>query len=473
MNGGELSVRAAALEAPDRLALIAEDRAYTFAELAVSASGVAAWLRARLAEQPGSEGGPVAVVARREPEAIVALLAGFEVGVPMGLMHSRATERERQLMSELLDPALEVDPAAAVEESEPAQGEGSWATPAIDPESILAVVPTSGTSGKPKGVLLSRRAFLASARASAQNLGWEAADRWLLTLPLAHVGGLSILVRALIARRCTVLAPRGRFDAVWTLRAIEEHRVTLASLVPPMLEAMLEADPAWNPPAHLRALLLGGGPASQDLLSRAADRGVPVLTTYGLTESCSQVTTQRYGTCNRGELGSGAPLDGVELRIIDGEIQIRGPMLFSGYAERDRVWAGVDAEGWLSTGDEGELDTAGQLHVSGRRDRLIGTGGENVDPLEIESALGSLTSIREAVVFGVEDAKWGVVVGAALVAEGGDPEPGALREEMSAILAPYKRPRLVRFLADLPTTPAGKVDRTAAEAAAREDLRPI
>jgi non-ribosomal peptide synthetase component F len=129
MNGGELSVRAAALEAPDRLALIAEDRAYTFAELAVSASGVAAWLRARLAEQPGSEGGPVAVVARREPEAIVALLAGFEVGVPIGLMHSRATERERQLMSELLDPALEVDPAAAVEESEPAQGEGpsrSW-----------------------------------------------------------------------------------------------------------------------------------------------------------------------------------------------------------------------------------------------------------------------------------------------------------------------------------------------------------
>ena len=473
LSGGGLSVRAAALEAPDGLALIADDRAHTFAELAASATRVAAGLRAHLAEHPGSTSGPVAVVARRDPESVVALLAAFETGVPAGLIHSRATERERQLLSELLRPSLEIDSAAGLEDSETAPGAGTWTTPPIDPESILAVLPTSGTSGRPKGVLLSRRAFLASARASAQNLGWEAEDRWLLTLPLAHVGGLSILVRALIARRCTVLAPPGRFDARWAIRAIEQHRVTLASLVPSMLEAMLEADPGWNPPTHLRAVLLGGGPASQGLLSRAADRGVAVLTTYGLTESCSQVTTQRYGTRNRGELGSGAPLDGVELRIIDGEIQVRGPMLFSGYAERGRVWAGVDAEGWLATGDEGELDAAGQLHVLGRLDRLIVTGGENVDPLEIEGALCSLTSIRGAVVFGVEDAKWGVVVAAALVAEGGDPEPSALREEMSAILAPYKRPRLVRFLADLPTTPAGKVDRTAAEAAAREDLQPI
>ncbi|MEJ2339276.1 MAG: AMP-binding protein [Gemmatimonadales bacterium] len=473
MTGGELSVRAAAAEAPDRLALIADDHAYTFAELAASASRVARWLRARFPGGRTSTSGPVAVVAHRELEVIIALLAAFDLGVPVGLIHSRATERERRLLSELLGPALEMDPTTAAEGSEPAEGVVTLPTPVIHAESILAVVPTSGTSGKPKGVLLSRRAFLASARASAQNLGWEAGDRWLLTLPLAHIGGLSILVRALIARRCVVLAPPGRFDPVATLRTIERHRVTLASLVPSMLEALLEADPSWSPPGHLRALLLGGGPASRDLLSRAADRGVPVLTTYGLTESCSQVTTQRYGTRNRGELGSGAPLDGVELRIIDGEIQVRGPMLFSGYAERGRVWPGVDAEGWLVTGDEGELDAAGQLHVHGRLDRLIVTGGENVDPLEVEHALGSLTSVRGAVVFGVEDARWGVVVAAALVAEGGDPEPDVLREEMAAILAPYKRPRLVRFLADLPTTPGGKVDRTAAEAAARQDLRPI
>ncbi len=173
MNGGGLSVRAAALEVPDRLALIAEDRAYTFAELAATASGIAAWLWARLAEQPGSASRPVAVVASRDPETVVALLAALEIGVPLGLIHSRATERERRLLLELLRPALEMDPAAAIEESETARGAVTWPTTDIDPESILAVVPTSGTSGKPKGVRLSRRAFLASARASAQNLGWE------------------------------------------------------------------------------------------------------------------------------------------------------------------------------------------------------------------------------------------------------------------------------------------------------------
>lgn len=474
MTGGELSVRAAALEAPDRLALIAGDRAYTFAELAASASQVAASLKSRLAAETGSVKSPVAVLARRDLETVAALLALFEIGVPAGLIHARSTERERRLLSDLLRPALELDSAEAAGTT-PMAGTapvGAMAE-AVDPESILAVVPTSGTSGAPKAALLSRRAFVASARASARNLGWEADDRWLLALPLAHVGGLSILVRTLIARRCAVLAPPGSFDAAGTIRAIEEHRVTLASLVPPMLEAMLEVETAWSPPEHLRALLLGGAPASPDLLSRAADRGVPVLTTYGLTEACSQITTQRYGTQNRGELGSGAPLDGVELRIIDGEIQIRGPMLFSGYTAKGRVWAGVDAEGWLATGDEGELDAAGQLHVRGRLDRLIVTGGESVDPLEIERALGSLTSIREAVVFGVQDAKWGMVVAAALVAEGEAPEPVALREELAAILAPHKRPRLVRFLADLPTTPAGKVDRAAAEAAAWEDLQPI
>lgn len=480
MSGGELSVRAAAREAPDRPALIAGDRTYSFAELAAATSNVLAWLRTRLAAQPGSANAPVALPARRDPETVVSLLALFELGVPAGLIHARSTERERRLLSAILCPALELDPAEAagtIPPSGPPAAGTAEGMGAVDAESILAVVPTSGTSGTPKGVLLSRRAFLASAQASARNLGWEAGDRWLLALPLAHVGGLSILVRTLIARRCMVVVPPGRFDAAQTIRAIEEHRVTLGSLVPPMLEAMLEVEPAWQPPEHLRALLIGGGPAAPALLSRAADRAVPVLTTYGLTETCSQVTTQRYGTRNRGELGSGAPLEGVELRIVDGEIQVRGPMLFSGYAERGRIRPGVDGEGWLATGDEGELDSAGRLHVGGRLDRRIVTGGESVDPLEIEAALRSLTSIREVVVFGVEDARWGAVVAAALVAEGADPEPGssreALREQMATILAPYKRPRLVRFLADLPRTPAGKVDRIAAEAAARQDLTPI
>jgi O-succinylbenzoic acid--CoA ligase len=385
---------------------------------------------------------------------VITLLAAFELSLPAGLLHAGSTGTERRALAQVMRAVPEVGSTGSA-------------------ESILAVVPTSGTRGTPKGVLLSRRAFLASAAASAGNLGWENDDRWLLALPLAHVGGLSILVRTLAARRCVVLTGSGSFDAMKTIRAIDERRVTLASLVPPMLQTMLEAHPAWRPPEHLRALLLGGGPASPDLLALAADRGVPVLTTYGLTEMCSQVTTQRYRTVNRGEMGSGSPLEGVELRIVDGEIQVRGPMLFSGYLEGGHMASGLDSDGWFSTGDEGELDGRGRLHVRGRLDRSIVTGGENVDPIEVEATLRSLPSIRDAVVFGVDDPKWGSVVAAALVLEGRTPELAALREEMRSNLASYKRPRLIGLLPYLPRTAAEKVDRAAAEAAAREGLKPI
>jgi O-succinylbenzoic acid--CoA ligase len=483
VSGGEradtaLSILAAAREAPDRPALIAGDRVVRYEELAGSVRSALGWIARRLdateaarAEPSPLRPAPVALVARRIPETLHLLLALLELGIPAAMIHARLTARERSAMEGLLRPVLTVDPAALDEVEEELSGQPP--TAGIDPESILAVVPTSGSSGRPKAVLLSRRAFLASARASAANLGWDEEDRWLAPLPLAHVGGLSIPLRTLIARRCTVLAPPGAFDPAAIVRQIERHRVTLVSLVPPMLEALLSLDPPWRPPPPLRAVLLGGAGASAELLWRAADRGVPVLTTYGLTETCSQVATQRYGTRNRGELGAGPPLEGVALRIMDGEIQVHGAMLLSGLLDRGGVAPGVDAAGWLATGDEGELDGAGRLHVRGRLDRMIVSGGENVDPREVEAALGELPGIAEAVVFGVEDPVWGRVVAAALVAEGEPPADAALRRGMESVLASYKRPRLVGFLPALPVTPAGKVDRAAAEAAARKGLRAL
>lgn len=506
MSSGRLSVLAAAGEAPDRLALIAKDRPYTFEELGRAVRSAAGWLTGRLEQaggtieswepRPGIDAGPfgapvVAVVAERTLETVAILLALFELGVPALLLHARLTPAERQAWVGRLGPTLlltardTVDAIGGPERTEPVAGQPPGAgqppvaggppvagrTPTA--EAVMAMVPTSGSAGEPKATLLSRRAFLASAAASAANLGWEEDDRWLLGLPLAHVGGLSVLVRSLIARRCVVLGAPGGFDPERMAEDLERHRVTLLSLVPPMLESLLELRPAWRPPSHLRALLLGGGPVQRRLLERAAERGVPVLTTYGLTETCSQVTTQRYGTVNHGELGSGAPLDGVEVRIMDGEIQLRGPMLASGYLTSRGVIPVADSEGWLHTGDEGELDGAGRLHVRGRMDRLIVTGGENVDPHEVEAALESLESVRAAVVFGVEDPMWGQVVAVALVAEGDPPPAADLRERLAARLAPHTRPRLFCFLEALPMTAAGKVDRPLAEAAARAHLRPL
>jgi O-succinylbenzoic acid--CoA ligase len=210
-------------------------------------------------------------------------------------------------------------------------------------------------------------------------------------------------------------------------------------------------------------VLLGGAAASPELLARADDRGVPVLTTYGLTEACSQVTTQPYGTRNRGELGAGAPLPGIELRIADGEIRLRGPTLMDGYLGAPDPFT---PDGFFPTGDLGELDARGHLHVRGRRSDRIVTGGENVDPIEVELALARCPGVHAACVVGLPDPEWGDRVAALVVAPGTTED--ALDTFARAHLAPHKRPRVYRLVDTIPLTPAGKPDRRAARARFRE-----
>ncbi|MFW5947067.1 MAG: class I adenylate-forming enzyme family protein [Gemmatimonadota bacterium] len=481
-----LSVFSAAAEAPDRVALIDGDTVLTFAGLADRVSGVVAWLRARSLDGPD----PVAVVATPDLATIEMLHALIAVGTPVLPLHPKLTDAERAALLDAVAPAAvlrvprtagreprvadhepraaDAVPGAARHESRTASREPRVA------DRPLAIIATSGTSGRPKGVVLSRRAFAASAAASAANLGWRDDDRWLLPLPLAHVGGLSILTRCLLARRAVVLAPDT--DPAALMDALRRHRATLVSLVPTLLARILDVVPG-PPPDPLRAVLLGGAAASPALLARAADRGWPVLATYGLTEACSQATTQRYATVNRGEAGAGPPLPGVELRIgDDGAILLRGPILFSGYLP-----PGADPfldDGWFPTGDRGRLDEDGNLHVLGRRADRIVTGGENVDPIEVEQALERLPAVRRACVFGAPDAGWGEVVVAAVVPEPA-PAVGAASAEHTAseadaetldavldqvrglrdVLAPFKRPRRVAVLDELPLNPNGKVDR--------------
>ena len=245
-------------------------------------------------------------------------------------------------------------------------------------------------------MVLSRRAFVASAHASALNLGWAREDRWLTYLPLAHVGGLSVLTRCLLARSTAVLAP-GR-GARQLAAAVERHRITLLSLVPSLLERLLALEPRWLLPDRVRAILVGGAALPDRLRYEAAARSWPVLATYGLTEACSQVTVQRYGGPGPREPGAGAALPGTEIRIVDGSIHIRGPTLFSGYLPRDPQ-ADPSPAGWFDTGDLGTVDSAGRLSVLGRRDDMIVTGGENVSPSEVEAALLACPGVAAACVF--------------------------------------------------------------------------
>ncbi|MGB5701643.1 MAG: AMP-binding protein, partial [Polyangiales bacterium] len=318
---------------------------------------------------------------------------------------------------------------------------------------------------------LSRRAFVASEAAHAANLGWLPQDRWLLGMPPAHVGGLSILTRSLIARRCVVLDP-GPFDPAKTIRRMEREAVTLLSVVPTMLARLLASgDPCWRPVPALRAVLVGGAAFPESLRKHAVSQGIPVLSTYGCTEACSQVATQTLAQA--GLPGSGAPLPGVEVRIDEGEIQVRAETLMQGYLgmqPADEPWTD---DGWLRTGDFGEFAPDGQLVVRGRLDDMIVTGGENVAPQEVEAWLQSVPGVVAACVFGVDDEDWGQRVAAAIVIDEALYDPSAIPVRMGVELASHKRPKDFTVLDALPLNRSGKVDRAKVRALAEPRLGSI
>lgn len=470
----KLSVRRAAAEEPHRVALLTPTVAWTFAQL---------WRRVRaemaLLVGSGVTGRrPLAVVGRNEVSTLVRIYAALELGLPVALLHDRATTQERRQWIDHWDAQGVPSPGGgdgsaeeSVVERRGSEGQGTmtnWPPPKGD--GILGIFRTSGTAGKPKGVCLSRRAMVASAVASAANLGWQDDDRWLLALPLAHVGGFSILLRCLLGRRCLVLPARspkgtehseaGRFDGVAVGQLLEELQVTLLSVVPTMLDALLRS--ATAAPSRLRAVLVGGAAAPPQLMQRAVEQGWPVLATYGCSETASQITTQPYGTGWSPAVGCGRPLAGQRLRLSgDGRIEVRGPTLMDGYLPPgDEPFTD---DGWLRTGDLGHLDDDGNLHVSGRADDVIISGGENVTPLTVEAVLASHPAVAAACVFGRPDAKWGQRVVAALVVRAGAARPSqeAWETFLRQRLAPYERPKEIFWLEALPLNAVGKVDRRA------------
>jgi O-succinylbenzoic acid--CoA ligase len=287
------------------------------------------------------------------------------------------------------------------------------------------VIHTSGTTGRPKPVELTYRNFHASAVANAANLGVEPDDRWLCCMPLFHVGGLSILTRSAINQTETVI--HDGFDVDRVKRALAEERITLVSLVATQLSRLLDAGVTAP---HLRAALIGGGPVPKDLLARAP---FPVIPTYGMTETCSQVWT-------------GKPLPGAEIANgPGGELLIKGPMVAP---------KAISEDGWLHTGDRGHIDEQGNLTVDGRIADTIVSGGENVAAAEVEDALLSHPAVKDAAVVGRPDPEWGQAVHAFVVAVGDASDLDAYLRER---LAGYKRPKQIRHIDEIPRNAAGKI----------------
>lgn len=438
-------------------AIFAGEEALSFAAIEARAAEA----RAALVSAGARPGSRVAVLARNSVETLVSLHALIDLGATLVPVHPRLTPAEVEAQLADARPALTIRDGEIVPGSSEPPRAGA----------PLAIVYTSGTSGRAKGAVLSRRAFAAAAEASARNLGWTDDDRWLCCLPLCHIGGLAIVTRCRLARRPVILEPRFDPDAV--LSAIVRHHATLISVVPTMLHALLERD-RDNRLGRLRAMLVGGAAVPFAQLEECARRGVRALTTYGLTEACSQVTSQAPLDPYRARRGSGRPLSGVEVRVARadgapteigevGRLLVRSAALMDGYfrgpdAPIDRA---VDADGFFDTGDLGERDAEGTLHVHTRRSDLVITGGENVYPVEVEQRLEAVAGVRRALVFGVPDARWGQLVAAVLELSPGAALPAVVAEAAGA-LAPHKRPRLACAVPALPLTASGKVERSRA-----------
>lgn len=460
----------AAADCPRAVSVIADGKSYSYAELAALVAGTAARLGDAGLFAPGPR--PLAVVLRPNLRGLVLIHACIAYGVPLLVVDPRLPAGERDELAarantraSVLADELELTDFAGAALPRP---------PALDPTLPLAIVPTSGSTGTTKLVVLSRAAFAAAAAASATNLPLGPDDRWLLCLPLAHVGGLSIAIRCLLARAAVVAFdphPHGLLGSARELTlALHDERATLLSVVPTLLEALVELEPAWSPPPTLRAVLVGGAALSVPLLRRAEARGVPVLSSYGLTEACSQVATTPLGSAPRvdgSRVSSGRILAPIEVRIdAERRLYVRGPTLTSGYLDAPSP---LDDAGWFRTEDRAFVDEAGELFVLGRAGDRIVTGGEKVDPRRVEAVLLEAPGVREAFVFGVDDARFGQVVAAALTTESGF-DAKACARYAGARLAPHERPRRLACLATFPLLINGKVDRQTLRAQALATL---
>jgi O-succinylbenzoic acid--CoA ligase len=451
----ECPVAAAARRDPARLALEFGAARWSWAELDGEVGAWAVWLGA----QGVGAGDRVGVLSWNRPEVLFLWFAAARLGAAMVPFNARLTATELAPLVTRAEPKLVVCDDSLIDRL---PGAGTRVIPfpslprapsgpaVLDPSRVVAALFTSGTTGVPSLVPLTVGNFVASHEGNAVNLGADAGQVWLGMLPLFHVGGLAMAFRwALMGAR---LVLERQFDAARAAQLLRRGDVTHASFVPTALARVLDQGEAPFAPS-LRALLIGGGPMGVELLARARQQALPVLQTYGLTEACSQVTTERPSEADGAT--AGVALAGVSVRLrhesgrlcgVDevGEIEVRGPTVTPA------------ADGWLLTRDLGSLDARGRLTVLARRTDLIVSGGENIYPAEVEAALLASGLVDDVAVAPVASETWGQVPVAFVVWRG--PEAvEALARFAQGRLAGFKVPKQWVTVTALPRNASGKL----------------
>jgi malonyl-CoA/methylmalonyl-CoA synthetase len=415
--------------------------------------------------------------------SVVALVGALRLGAVGVPVNAAYTQRELAHVVADVRPALVVvdrpdqaawvagvDPGVPVWRPDlvPVDGSApgrSGTAPGLDtarPEDPALIVYTSGTTGAPKGAVLSHANLAAGSRALELAWRWTPEDRLVLALPLFHVHGLCVGLFGTLAAGASAVVLE-RFDAPAVLEAVRDDRATMFFGVPTMYHRLAGADGA-DGLARLRLCVSGSAPlpaARWHEMKRRA--GVEVLERYGMTETLLTVSNPYVGERRPGTVGF--PLPGVSTRLerVDagdpeaGRLMVRGPSVFSGYWERPAATAEAFADDWFRTGDLAGLDPDGYLAIKGRSNDLIISGGFNVYPAEIEDVLLAHPAVAEAAVTGVASEEWGETVTAWVVPADGPIDTDELLAHAAARLAPYKRPRLVRVVDALPRNAMGKV----------------
>lgn len=515
-----LKARTAA--SPDALALTLGERRWTYAALDETVDRICGWLVGQRLPTNGRLG----ALLDNSLEYVALVHAAARLGLVLVPLNTRLTAAELAWQRERVGVGLIVtsEPYSAISRQLPVQAQTltvdqlppvhhsapfKQSAFTIQPDSkkrqspldaVQAIVFTSGTTGRPKGVALTFGNHFYSAMASAYKLGVEPNDLWLSSLPLYHVGGLAVIFRSCLYGTAVDLHARFELDAV--NHALDTKPITLISVVPTMLYRLVQTRQSW--PASLRLILVGGAAASAELVQQAnqlgneqlamskisnlksqiENRKFLVATTYGMTEAASQIATQLPAQTAAKPTSVGRPLLFTEVKIVGddggerprgayGEVWVRGPQVTRGYFDNPEANASRFMDGWFRTGDIGYVDADGDLFIVQRRSDLIVSGGENIYPAEVEGVLRRHPAVKEVCVVGVADVEWGqrpaamvaLAAGAALTAE----ELLAFGREQ---LAGYKLPRRILFVQAMPQTASGKIERQAVQAALEEAAPP-
>lgn len=459
---------------PHRKAIISDERKFTFQELFSEAGRIASLLQ----KHGITAGSHVAVELPTSLASVLLIHALLLLKTVIVPVHTRQTKKEmiRKLIFADCTHLIVTNDVASGDEPEKLkiirntelvhnEADSPFLEHGPRPDDSLLLMFTSGTSGDPKCVDLTYRNLFYNALGTKIRLQITQSDSWLLSLPLYHIGGFSIILRAVIFG-IPVIVPTGP-GTQDIIDAIGKYNPSIVSLVPTVMQRLLEKGVKPNP--RHKAVLLGGGVITGSMFEQSSEGGWNIAATYGTTETSSQIATLFPDIKNyRGSVGQ--PMPFTQIQIVDdagrekntggeGEIIVRTPSLMKGYYKRDDLTSKAIQNGWYSTGDYGYVSSDGYLYVVSRRTDLIVSGGENINPYEIEELLHNYPGIDDVCIVPKSDATWGEIVVAVVVTKGKKITLDNIKDYLTGKIASFKIPKKLFQFDSIPYTKTGKIHR--------------